>query len=54
LTERTKIIKWYNSTIERPNKRKFVSSSFLNKSHKVKLIKKDRSKYRVIAKVRHK
>jgi hypothetical protein len=28
LAERTEIIKWHNSTIHRPNKRKFVSSSF--------------------------
>jgi predicted membrane protein len=28
LTERTEIIKWHNSTIQRPNKRKFMSSSF--------------------------
>jgi hypothetical protein len=28
LTEWTEIVKWHNSTIQRPNKRKFVSSSF--------------------------
>jgi hypothetical protein len=27
-TERTEIIEWHNSTIQRPNKRKFVSSNF--------------------------